>query len=104
MVAPMAQAARLLRVELPPQKLTSANAGVNTEASAQRLAALVLPALRAELGADFDRIEVELGTGGTQVLGHDPNTAASLALAADGIVRALRHCGDWVVYEENEAS
>lgn len=82
-----------LRVEIDPESLRGTNSAVDVDASWVRFREELADALRREFPAA--RIEIVRGAR-TKVVGVDDATA----LRIEVIARAVRHCANWVVYEE----
>ena len=82
-----------LRVEIDPSSLRGTNAAVDIDASWLRYRDELVESLQKEFPAA--RIEV-VRASKTRVHGVDDATA----LRVEGIARAVRHCANWVVYEE----
>ncbi|MEO0322137.1 MAG: hypothetical protein AAF447_04225 [Myxococcota bacterium] len=87
-------------VRVRPAALVGANAAVAPAASAEAYAALLVPALEAELpGVRVQvSVEAEATTGLDVAVTPDPD--GTLTLRAEGVARAVRHAGRWTVYED----
>ena len=82
-----------IRIELDPESLRGTNAAVDLEQSWSRYRAELQAALRRE----FPEADVVVERGpSTRVEGVDAETK----LRVEGLARAVRHCANWVVYEE----
>ncbi|MEM9070685.1 MAG: hypothetical protein AAGE52_19415 [Myxococcota bacterium] len=71
------------------------NAAVDVSASLPRF----LAELRRALGEEFPHVELDVGLGESRIEVEGEGDHATIRLRVQGVVRAVRHCGDWVVYE-----
>ncbi|HJK93570.1 MAG TPA: hypothetical protein RMH85_24905 [Polyangiaceae bacterium LLY-WYZ-15_(1-7)] len=84
-----------LHYRIDPAKLVGTNAAVDPDASAARFLAELRPALERELPG----WELDLGAGPAALRVEGVEDPATWALRVEGVARAVRHCGTWVVYE-----
>jgi hypothetical protein len=96
-----------IRYRVDPAALAGANLGIDPEASAARYAERLRQALEVELAGLGDlpsapELRIELGTPKGCVLegagAMDRDRADGLRLRVDGVAKAVRDCGDWIVY------
>ena len=95
-----------IRYRVDPAYLAGANLGIDPEASADRFAAELRAGLATEL-ADFHEVPaaaeapVDIVRGrphGCEVEGFAVEDASRVALRVEGVARAVRACGSWIVY------
>lgn len=82
-----------MRIDIDPRSLRGTNAAVDLEASWLRYREELLVALQEA----FPDVEIEVARATSTVV-HD--TDPETALRVQGIARAVRHCANWVVYED----
>lgn len=89
----------VIRVALTidPRALAGTDAAVDRDASAERYVAL----LREGLARELPDVVVEVGIGPRTltVAGLEGGDALRLRAMVEAVADAVRHCGDWIVYE-----
>lgn len=84
-------------VRVDPRALCGTDAAVDRDESADRY----LEALRAGLARELPDVahDVGLGPREVRVTGLDGGDALRLRALVEAVADAVRHCGDWIVYE-----
>lgn len=82
---------------IDPRALCGTDAAVDRDASARRY----VDRLREDLARELPDVthDVTIGPRSIRVEGLDGGEAARLRAHVEGVADAVRHCGDWVVYE-----
>ena len=84
-------------VTIDPRALAGTDAAVDRDASAARYVVL----LREGLARELPHVVAEVGLGARAIVveGLDGGEALRLRAMVEAVADAVRHCGDWIVYE-----